>query len=139
MDGDERMPKKKKKATKPERREQRLRKARQWALTYTGTHLVRDYRKRFKVDVTCALEDMKTIGELSPEKLETMKHAEEIRLQKKREQRDLEQEQAFHDRFPDSDDTFFYIAGYTPGGAPYGVTWEEMGLEPYESLDDIDE
>ena len=29
----------------------------------------------------------------------------------------------------------FYIAGYTSGGAPYGVTWEEMGLEPYERID----
>ena len=28
-----------------------------------------------------------------------------------------------------------YIVGYTSGGAPYGVTWEEMGLEPYESID----
>lgn len=24
------------------------------------------------------------------------------------------------------DDRFFFIAGYTSGGAPYGVTWEEM-------------
>lgn len=24
------------------------------------------------------------------------------------------------------DDTFYYISGYTSGGAPYGVTWEEM-------------
>lgn len=31
---------------------------------------------------------------------------------------------------PEQDDTFFFIAGYTSGGAPYGVTWEEMGLEP---------
>lgn len=30
---------------------------------------------------------------------------------------------------------FFYIAGYTSGGAPYGVTWKEIGLEPYESID----
>ena len=27
---------------------------------------------------------------------------------------------------------FFFIAGYTSGGAPYGVTWEEMGLKPWE-------
>ena len=27
---------------------------------------------------------------------------------------------------PTSDGTFAYIAGYTSGGAPYGVTWEEM-------------
>lgn len=33
------------------------------------------------------------------------------------------------------DDQFFYIAGYTSGGAPYGVTWEEMELEPYEDLE----
>jgi hypothetical protein len=26
----------------------------------------------------------------------------------------------------DSDDTFAYIAGYTPGGAPYGVRRQEL-------------
>ena len=36
----------------------------------------------------------------------------------------------------DQDDTFFYIAGYTSGGAPYGVTWEEMGLEPWQELEE---
>ena len=34
------------------------------------------------------------------------------------------------------DDTFFYISGYTSGGAPYGVTWEEMGLEPWQVLEE---
>ena len=34
------------------------------------------------------------------------------------------------------DDTFFYIVGYTSGGAPYGVTWEEMGLEPCQALEE---
>lgn len=37
------------------------------------------------------------------------------------------------------DDRFFFIAGYTSGGAPYGVTWEEMGLEPYENEFDDDD
>ena len=32
----------------------------------------------------------------------------------------------------DQDDNFFFIAGYTSGGAPYGITWTEMGLKPYE-------
>ena len=27
---------------------------------------------------------------------------------------------------PDSDEHFACIAGYTEGGVPYGVTWEEM-------------
>ena len=28
------------------------------------------------------------------------------------------------------DDRFAFIAGYTSGGAPYGTTWEEMGIDP---------
>ena len=36
---------------------------------------------------------------------------------------------------PEQDDTFFFIAGYTSGGAPYGVTWAEMGLEPWEEIE----
>ena len=34
------------------------------------------------------------------------------------------------------DDRFFFIAGYISGGAPYGVTWEEMGLKPWEDLEE---
>lgn len=33
------------------------------------------------------------------------------------------------------DDDFSFIAGYTAGGAPYGVTWEEIGIDrslPFE-------
>lgn len=28
------------------------------------------------------------------------------------------------------DDRLAFIAGYTSGGAPYGTTWEEMGIDP---------
>lgn len=28
------------------------------------------------------------------------------------------------------DGEFMFIAGYTEGGAPYGVTWEEAGIDP---------
>ena len=27
--------------------------------------------------------------------------------------------------YSDSDETVYYIASYTSGGAPYGITWEE--------------
>ena len=30
----------------------------------------------------------------------------------------------------DMDDTFAFIAGYTPGGFPYGITWEGLGIDP---------
>lgn len=36
---------------------------------------------------------------------------------------------------PEQDDTFFFIAGYTSDGAPYGVTWDEIGLEPWEEIE----
>lgn len=30
------------------------------------------------------------------------------------------------DMYPDSDETFYYIAGYTSNGVPFGITWEEI-------------
>lgn len=131
---------KKRNMTKEEWREERLRKARQWVLTYKGSHIVRDYRKRFKVDTVCAHNDMEAIGALSPEKLAVMRHNEQLRLEAKRREKERRREQEILDAYPDSDDRFFYIAGYTSGGAPYGVTWEEMGMRPYNGFfDDEDD
>jgi len=123
------------KKNKGERREARLRKARQWVLAYEGKHIVRAYRQRFGVDPTCAMNDLEAIGALDLEQLAAMRKAEEIRLEQRRKEREERERQEFYDRLPDSDDQFFFIAGYTSGGAPYGVTWEEMRLRPYQSLD----
>ena len=51
---------------------------------------------------------------------------------KRRKAKKAAQEQQI---LPEQDDRFFFIAGYTSGGAPYGVTWEAMGLEPWEELE----
>lgn len=131
--------KKKRKPTKPERRETRLNRARQWAATYQGSHLVRDYRKKFKVDPGCALRDLGEIGAIEPEKLAVMQQAEQKRRESCQRKREEKKRQAVFDRYPDSDDMFFFIAGYTPGGAPYGVTWEEMDMEPWGGLYGDDE
>ena len=32
--------------------------------------------------------------------------------------------------YEDCDDRFAFIAGYTDGGAPFGVMWEEVGIDP---------
>ena len=129
----------KKNKTKPERQELRLKKAREWLQTYSGNHLVRDYRKQFKVDPTRTLMDLRELESIDEEKYLQMMSAEEKRkagLQKKKAKR---QGIDSDDLFPCSDDRFFFIAGYTSGGAPYGVTWEEMGLNPYENPDDESE
>ena len=113
----------------------RLRKAAMWLPTYEGAHLVRAYRKKFKLDYTCAFNDLEALGALSPEKLVNLRHGEEIRQRKKQEEKEASREQEFSERWADSDDIFYFIAGYMSGGVPYGVTWEEMGLEPYETLE----
>lgn len=82
------MAKKKSKKNKTERREERLRKARQWVLTYDGKHIVKAYRKRFKVDVTCALKDLGEIGALNPEELAVKQKAEQLRLEQRRKERE---------------------------------------------------
>lgn len=74
------MPKQKKKPSKSERRDARLIKARQWVLTYQGSHIVRAYRKRFNVDISCALKDLGEIGAIPSEKLAALQWAEQLRL-----------------------------------------------------------
>ena len=115
-----------------ERHEARIRKARQWVLTYQGKHIVRAYRKRFGVDAACALRDLGKVGALSPEKLAEMQRAEQIRLERLRLEREERRFRTLYEQPPDSNDDFYYIAGYTSGGAPYGITWAEMGLSPWE-------
>ena len=36
----------------------------------------------------------------------------------------------------DHDDTFYFIAGYTSGGFPYGVTWEESDEDGFREGSD---
>ena len=135
------MPKKKKK--KPQvhalKKVPRLRKARQWLTTYDGSqrHIVRNYRKKFRVDIPTAIRDLQEIGHVfTPEYVEAALRSEEQRLRQKalRKQEQYELDNDWRD------DRFYFIVGYTSGGAPYGVTWEEMGMEPYEDeLDLMDE
>ncbi len=65
-------------------------------------------------------------------KTEAEKLAIKRAARKRKKARKAAQEQQ---TLPEQDSRFFYIAGYTSGGAPYGVTWEEMGLEPWEELE----
>lgn len=122
------------KGTQP--KEVRLKKARQWILTYNGTpkHMARNYRKRFHVDITTAISDLKAIGvEFTQEYLDAVKASEAERIRQKH----LKKQQEQPDFNESQDDRFAFIAGYTDGGAPYGITWEELGLEPYASYEEL--
>ena len=79
---------KKKKLTKAERKEARLRKGKQWLLTYTGLpkKMNKHYRERFHVDAVTAAKDLQELGGqlYTGEQLDQIKRAEEQRLRQRR-------------------------------------------------------
>lgn len=96
--------------------------------------MAKHYRKRFHVDITTAISDLKAIGvEFTEEYLAAVKKSEEERIRQKRLKK--QENQPFLNDF--SDDYFAFIAGYTDGGAPYGITWAELGLEPHASYEEL--
>jgi len=56
--------------------------------------------------------------------------------QKKAHQRKKKKATVISD-IPDinQDDTFYFIAGYTSSGVPYGITWEEIALKQFEDIE----
>ena len=124
---------KKKKLTKTERKEARLRKGKQWLLTYTGSpkKMNKHYRERFHVDAVTAAKDLQELGgNYTQEQLDQIKQAEEQRLRQRRMEREAKERERLAELYEDCDDRFAFIAGYTDGGAPYGVMWEEVGIDP---------
>jgi hypothetical protein len=107
----------------------RLQSARHWLASQTGRaadRIAKSYRKRYGVDWPCALSELQALGvRLDPrwvEQLErTLAGAIRQRAQRRTEQRFWEQAAPFEE----SNEQFAYVAGYTAGGAPFGVTWEE--------------
>jgi len=96
--------------------------------------VVKDYREHFKgVDVACAVRELEEIGYQSePGYKEKTLSAESSRIDRIHRQKAQKlQSGTYRNEF--RDDNFYFIAGYTSGGAPYGVQWREMGLEPWEN------
>ena len=107
-------------------REQRLQSAKStdFLSKHMAKDMVRHYARWYGVDLLCAIAELRQLGlERSPEREDAAK----ISLQNRLEQKRKSQEESFSaDISCDSDETFAFIAGYTSGGAPYGVTWGEM-------------
>lgn len=115
----------------------RLAKGKQWVSSYTGQHIVKGYRKQFAVDRMTAINDLHSIGIFDDEQYEQLKRNEEQRVALLRERREVKAQEVWQKAHENQDSRFYYIVGYTSGGAPYGVTWEEMGLEPWSEVEDI--
>ena len=122
------MPKKKKKNQhKQLRRSQRLGRGKNWLNNYQGENVIEDYRKRYGVDLLCAVVELRILGANISEDYEYQLRQDEEhkRLSKKSKKKGKGQEEDFLDGF--SDENFAFIAGYTSGGVPFGLTHEEAG------------
>ena len=127
------MSKKKNKSKMTSKRKDRLQAAKNWIKEYEGNNLVKGYRKRFKVDLLCAVKELETLGcKIDPGYKKQLELTVENKIKKNKEKKAKEESESLSDL--DSDDTFSFIAGYTSGGAAYGTSWEE--LDDYD--DDAD-
>ena len=118
-------------------------KAEKWVAEYDGTayggDIIKAYRKKFAVDRMKAVAELRLLGvSLTQEQIDREKAAvkadQDIQRAKKAKKKKIREQKRMQKNNPvfheDQDDMFYYIAGYTSGGAPYGVTWEEMELKP---------
>jgi hypothetical protein len=114
-------------------RAQRLQAARTWVRTYRGRDIVRGYRRWYGVDTITAILELRQLGiGVSETRFAQAKETERQTCARR-----IAMKEALKNRAEDeeSDEMFAYIAGYTPNGVPFGVTWEELATGFAESFD----
>lgn len=101
----------------------RLQAAKRWIAEYRGRNLVRGYRKWFGVSDVCAVLELRMLGVDTPDaRLEQARRDEQARATQSARRKE---KHAAESSMGGWDDEFASIAGYTEGGAPYGLTWAE--------------
>ncbi len=122
----------------PMRYETRLRHGAIWVERYSNKHIIRDYRKKFKLSVLDTLSDLYELKVLDKEKYNPLVEAEyksQNPPKKQRGNKAKEKSKGQHYEVVDPwESEFFYVAGYTSGGVPYGVKWDELDSDLYEDL-----
>ena len=109
-------------------RKQRLQSAKStsWLEKFSGKNPIAGYRRWFGVDLLCALAEIKMLGFKVPSNLEAQIREsvaqEALRRQSQKAKKDVENECLLSDW----ESEFAYIAGYTSGGAPYGLLKSEV-------------
>ncbi len=137
--------KKNTKKKKPKGRERRLALAPEWVATYKGkpNSIIKRYRSTFHVDWECAIAELAELGvKIDDEYMASLRQTIKDQFQNEKKNNPIGRWEfdEYHGARPESDDYFAYIAGYTSGGAPYGITWEEMEeIESYESVGPVDQ
>jgi hypothetical protein len=105
--------------------------ATRWVEQYKGKDIVASYANWFAVDPLCAVIELRILGvTIDAERESRMKATIEARTTERKRRQELRAQAQLEQLPPDSDETFAFIAGYTSAGAPYGITFEELGGEP---------
>lgn len=102
----------------------RLQNAKKWAEQYNGKNLAKGYSNWFGVDLICAITELEMLGYQFKQsyKEQVAQSLKAKQLQKEKRKREIAQtEEDF------GDELFYFIAGYTENGVPFGITREEMG------------
>jgi len=106
-------------------RDKRLHSAPHWLAKYRGKDVVRGYRKWLGVSEACAVVELRMLGVDIPDaRLEQAKRDEQARAAHRARRKEK------HARAPaaaERDDELAFTAGYTEGGAPYGLGWLDSG------------
>lgn len=109
------------------KREARLQSAKSWLKGYEGRNVVKSYSKWFAVDSICAMKELELLGLRFTEK-------EKMNIQKRQEDR-IRQKQLLKERrlqkkkeqeMEEYDEVFSFIEDFTNGGAPFGITYDEL-------------
>jgi len=108
------------------KRQARLQTAGKWLGSYTGKCVIRGYSNWYGVDYLCAIQELEMLQvPLDSRRKSQLEAAVKERAKRRDERKKRVDEEVRRNTLIDSDDNFSFIAGYTPGGFPYGLTWEE--------------
>lgn len=101
-----------------------------WVEQYKGKDIIAGYANWFAVDPLCAVIELRLLGvTIAPERESRIKATIEARTLARKRRLELRAPAELEQLPPDSNETFAFIAGYTSGGAPYGITFEELADE----------
>lgn len=113
--------------------------SKEWISNYIGESIIKDYAKWFGIDLICAINELRSNGIIiSSEDENTAKQSirENKRLRKIKKEDRIKRELEQQDEFS-SDNRFAFIAGFTSGGAPFGITHEQM--KEFQEIDNNEE
>jgi hypothetical protein len=104
-------------------RNARLQNAKKWVEEYNGKNIAKGYSNWFGVELLCAITELEMLGYKFKQSYKEQVQLSLIARQKQKERRKQKELVANYE-----DDTFYFIAGYTANGVPFGITREEMEL-----------